>query len=215
MIDELDILDEELGDRPLAILMPGKSIGNFDRRKKEFSNLNWCFASINCFPEFDKMLSSIGKRLNIAIALAMGIAYYYCYKEKFFREFQHRGVIIANKKEIDHPYSYKLDRYFNYFYPESNTLASCLRLFMKKNVKKIYLFGADGYAKDELYYKNWKEFDNTLEHRNMINQDTARFNKTFPYGKTEIINVSARSRYTPFKKINYSELLGSKTTKGK
>ena len=55
----MDILDKEINGRTLAILMPGHSVGNFDRRIKEFKDFDWCYAAITCFPQFEKILSKI------------------------------------------------------------------------------------------------------------------------------------------------------------
>lgn len=195
-----DMLLKRINNRPVALLLPGHSIKELEKRKNEFTGFNWCWAGLNQFWHLEHIFP-----VEIAIYLDPGWTNFF--KDELVN-FTKRGVLITGNTSIPNKYHYDCNWLPKHGTSSMNTLYALLWLMIRKKVKKVILFGADGYSETEdPYFGNW-ELTTHREQEYHI-RETKFLNDTFPInrGVTEILNCSPNSHYTAFKKIGYDTLL--------
>ena len=195
------MLVEAIRNRTIGIICPGHSLKTFEKRIQEFKDFDWCWVSINYPERTEEILDKIGKEVDVVVMYGPEVLNR---NMVFMNEYQHRGVIVTHTNRFDRCY----------LVPPgggNSTSAFIHQCIQGKFTTKIYLFGADGYSgRKHPYYKKWKsppmaDWQQITQHKG----ECKRFNEAFPDGTSgiDIINVSPKSHYTPFKKISYDELL--------
>jgi hypothetical protein len=179
-------------DRPVGIVLHGHSVNELKERKFDFCTKGICWATLNRYWALKDKISPA--RFELLMVLS----------DEIYRDFAKKvnafpGLLITHKN-IHDSYQYQCD--------SGNTLFCFLQLLIKEKVKKVFLFGADGFSdqKDPYVDEYYADVSSKIcEHQ----RDTAHFNAKFPSatGDTEILNVSPQSHYTPFEKITYDQCL--------
>ncbi len=226
-------LREVINKRPVAILLPGPSIAELEKQIERIGMLDICYATVNDFWIMeDKILSRIGKRLDIVMASA---------KECDVPTQRHidfvsrpdKNCFITEKVSFHHSYEpfmkehgdkvllFHADRsesmlYFPTHKQPLNFMAQAsfsvlLQLAIIGEAQYIGLFGADGgyLPNNPLYWGGWKS-DSEVR----LDYDTQVLNKVFKrlikntceaYGLSYsvIFNASSESKYLAFPKIGY------------
>lgn len=181
-------LAEVIRDRPVCLVLHGHSLNDLPRYIDEFPDV--CFGSVNRFWALEPFIQP--RKLELAMVICEILFSQYGPKIEAFP-----GLLIS------------LDGSFGgipYSYPGGNSLFGFLMLLIKSEVRRVFLFGADGYSTSADPYVDGFEHGNVScidAHRG----DTAFFNSKFPrnHAGTQIFNVSLDSMYTVLPKISYEE----------
>ncbi len=228
-------LEEIIGGRQVAILLPGPSIYQLDTSILSLQNSDICYTTVNDFWIFEEeILSQIDRTFDIVLASAaecnIPTAEHIEYLER-----KDKNIFLSTKQA----WGKSLNKYFNQFDekllffetdPPPNvrkipgpeepltfrplpSFALLLFIVMIAGAEDIYLFGADGgkQTNNQLYYRDWPS-----QSWGRLMMDTRILNQGFPvilnrvcklYGiqPPKIFNVSPENNYECFEKINYAD----------
>jgi len=167
-----------LSSRPVALILQGHSLSDFEAHREELIKFPMCYGAIN---DYSIAESVLGREVDFVLAFSPENTY-------------QRGETGSRLTLWDAPAR------------GYNSLHEFLLMCIEWQVPKVLLFGADGYSDDyRPYYKSGINIKQVRIHKD----DTEIFNKKFPveHGKTQIINVSPKSKYRTFVKVSYAECL--------
>ncbi len=218
-----------INNRPVCVLLHGKSIKELEKHIELFREKDICFASINNFNILEaNLLGRIGKRFDIIdctsplefVRKAIDI-------EKFLSEGEDR-LLISTIEAIRYVYKGNVfldkfrERVFIIYEPigadRINSLSMLLPILISGLPSKIFLFGVDG-CKEGVNEKD--SYYRADELRNIprgtrIGIDTTLFNKHYQRLQNThckgihippIYNCNPDSHIKVFKKIKYDELV--------
>ena len=219
----LDIID----NRPVFILLPGKSIERLESHILCLKGKKICYTSINRFNTIEQnILSKIGERFSLI----------HCHANPGLEQFTPSLVKFLKRKDKNMlmTTTYAAS-FFNSKYPDfisefrekiwltvdfqhirANSLTAFLVVLMTAGVKTIILFGSDGCVDESrkgqvasYYHSENFEPDRTCA----LTRDTVMFNTQFPlvmdeYNKkgTKIFNCSPGTHIHRIPKITYENL---------
>lgn len=195
--------------KPIYLCLQGPSIKTLEDNVEYFKEHDVLWASLNRFSIVQKgVLDKIDKKFDIV----------YCSsKERFSQEYYNlkffNGTIISNY-EIAFYTDIKISILSNYGYGFSSLFA-CLATFLSLGCPAIYLFGADGEAKQTVYYGQDEYKDEDFKARTTsIKTDTVVMNKLFWFlmkywgiPKGQIVNVCPSSAIECFDKVDIKSLI--------
>lgn len=233
----IERLKKIINGRPVAILLPGPSILELERRIGELQG-DICYATVNDFWVMERRLTHrIGKNLtavmcsaiecnvpstihmdfmnrredNVFISELAGYHHNRLSWPTFYKDYGDKLLyFIADRSEK--ALTVPTEEYpLNFLAQASFAILTCLMAIGGSPL--IVLFGADGgrIGKD-LYLNDWQS-----DSESRLRYDTLLFNKTMPdimervnklYGvKPTILNCSEQSHYTPFEKVSYNRAI--------
>jgi len=172
-------LKEIIGDRVVGFICFGQSLAELKKRIQEFKDKNICWISLNNYKVAETILNEINEKLSVVLCYASG------YLDIKFDGYLHR-----------------------YSEGRGNSLFEFINQCVENDIKKVILFGADGYSKTSFPY-----YGVNLENSNQIlahKRDVDKFNediKSLDFKNSDIVNCSIDSFYEGIKKITYDEAL--------
>lgn len=230
--DRLRTLKNIINNRTVAIMLHGASISEFAKRAKEFEDFNFCYLSLNRFNVMEeKILSKIDKSLDIVFCMSeqeiprrLSIIHDFLDREEnnaFMTTYS--ALSWGYDKDVEHILKHHGSKIYimprllcRPIYPIS--LALILDQLILNNVKKVVLFGADGFLLpsgkvtwDQKMMLNTyfdPEFFINEKRASGLSFGTKHFNDTYCYNPSliTVVNCSENSFYRAFPKINYNKL---------
>ena len=205
--------------RTVAIILPGCSLAILERSIPLLQK-DYCWCGLNKFWVAESLIL---QRIHKEFSLLFGVADHF-FDQRFERLFVQKFLpresdnLFITKKQN----GYRIADELLEKYPDKvvladktlkggNSLQNLLVMLDEIGIKKVVLFGADGYSDtDEAYYRADLYFN--LDFNRLSNghkRDTTEFNKIFPKLGMQVLNCSPDSHYDVFEKITFKQLLRS------
>jgi len=221
-----------VADRPVWVLLHGKSIQELENRIGQFRNHNICYASVNNFPIVeDNILAKINKRLDI-IHCSSGyrVQQRIPMMEGFLARPDNNTMItqLNTLSSIEHYTGGTFVKRFREkvwlmqqdLKPGMSSIAYLLRILIEANTRQVILFGADGSTATAgdmkgmiRGYYHPEVFNNGTRTATDIVHDTIKLNSYMrtlmaaaKTHNTQVLNCSPDSTVKYIRKINYDDL---------
>ncbi len=243
---ESEITTQKLADiidgRTVVLLLNGGSIQTLEKRIEDFAHFDFCFMGINRFSAIEKSILNKGsKSFDIIFCMSEQDIPLRVNDIKLFLSRKKNTLLMTTLcamtwlSEIER--NRILDNYGDKLYLMPRLLCRpaypislevIIDELIKVKVKRLILFGADGYwepamnGKSELEIIRWNQqkmlntyydagFFKGERRATGVGIGTFRFNKNFKYQpeKIEIVNCSPNSHYGHIPKMSYDQLVGA------
>lgn len=196
-------------NKPIYLCLQGPSISLLDENIQEFKNRDVLWASLNKFRIIeDNILNKIDRKLDIIYCSSL---------TRFQEEYTHikksNAVLISNHEIASNEKNIKIDIVSSLGYGFSSLFAF-LSIISQLECPAIYIFGADGVARESVYFGQEKYINENFKDRTYsIYQDTVIMNKLFwklidywGIKKAKIFNCTPESAITCFEYKNWKNI---------